>query len=71
MFPIWIFSKLEIIFCAFLPFKGALKRMAANNFVNALESEKLLSGRKKIQQRTYPAGAGLIPFIGVRKFFLD
>ena len=30
------FSKLEIIFCAFLPHEGVLKRVAENNFVNAL-----------------------------------
>jgi len=32
-FPV---SKLEIIFCDFLPLKGVLKRAAENNFVNLL-----------------------------------
>jgi len=29
-------SKLEIIFCVFVPIKGVLKRAAENSFVNAL-----------------------------------
>ena len=31
-----VFSTLEIIFCAFLPLKGVLKRVAENYFVKAL-----------------------------------
>jgi hypothetical protein len=42
------FSKLEIIFCAFLPRKGVQKRAAENNFVNALVSLNLFYYIKQI-----------------------
>ncbi len=45
-------STLEIIFCAFLPLKGVLKRVAENYFVKALIPLKGVLKR--------------VPFIGVR-----
>ena len=47
-----VFSKLEIIFCVFLPLKGVLKRAAENNFINALTPLKGVLKK--------------VPFIGVR-----
>ena len=44
-------SKLEIIFCVFLPLKGVLKRTAENSFGNALTPLKGVLRR--------------VPFIGV------
>jgi len=48
-----IISKLEIIFCVFLPLKGVLKRAAENYFVNVLTPLKGVLKR--------------VPFIGVRR----
>jgi len=48
-----LISTLEIIFCAFLPLKWVLKRVAENYFVKVLTP---LKGVLKI-----------VPFIGVRR----
>jgi len=48
-----IISKLETIFCVFLPLKGVLKRAAENSFVNALIPLKGVLKK--------------VPFIGVRR----
>jgi len=46
-------SKLGIIFRAFLPLKGVLKRVAENNFVNALIPFIGVRGKKKMQLRMF------------------